>query len=116
MTDQALAQALGLALTGESGIVDVSAADPLAGLAASGWSPERILAHAQTARASGEVWPHPVPEELRRLVGSARLFAVLQQVQRDLGVFGRSAAPARARALTADERRLLSEVPPHHGH
>lgn len=115
MSDEALAQALGLALTGEPGVISGAATDVLAGLTASGWTPARILSHAEAARASGVVWPHPVPADLRRLAGSARLFAVLQQVQRDLGVFGQPAAPAPARALTADERRLLGEVPPHHG-
>jgi hypothetical protein len=41
--------------------------------------------------------------------------AAVQGVQRDLGLFGVATAPAAPRALTADERRLQAEVPPHHG-
>ncbi len=116
MIDEALAAAVGMALTGEPDAVAGSGNEVLAGLAEAGWTRERILLHARAARTAGAVWPHPVPDDVRRTVGSARLFAVLQQVQSALGVFGQPAAPVPPRTLTADERRLLNEVPPHHGH
>ncbi|MFT3970884.1 MAG: hypothetical protein QM695_11565 [Micropruina sp.] len=115
MSDSALAEAAGLALTGRSGVIATAGPDPLGVLAEAGWGRDRIVAHAEAVIASGGVWPHPVPDELRAQVGSARLIALLQRLQADLGLFGRRAAPATDRPLTADERRLLHEVPPHHG-
>lgn len=115
MSDAELARAVGLALTGQADGLDRITPDVLTALADAGWDAERILAHAEAVLAGGGVWPHPVPDALRARVGSARLFAVLQRVQQDLGLFGRAAAPAPRRPLTADERRLLHDVPPHHG-
>lgn len=115
MSDTELARAVGLALTGQADRLDRITPDVLAALHDAGWDAERILAHAEAVLAAGGVWPHPVPEELRARVGSARLFAVLQRAQQELGMFGRAAAPAPRRPLTADERRLLNDVPPHHG-
>lgn len=115
MSDSGLAEAVGHALTGRAGLLATADPDPLTALAAAGWSRDRIVAHAEQVRAAGGVWPHPVPDELRARVGSARLIALLQRTQVELGLFGRPAAPAVPRPLTADERRLLNEVPPHHG-
>lgn len=115
MSDAELARAVGLALTGRADRIERVAPDVLTALHDVGWDADRILAHAEAVVAAGEVWPHPVPDELRVRVGSARLFAVLQRVQQELGMFGRVSAPAPRRPLTADERRLLGEVPPHHG-
>ncbi|MFT4293888.1 MAG: hypothetical protein QM582_00565 [Micropruina sp.] len=115
MSDADLAEAVGVALTGQRLDPAGEVADPLAALAAAGWDQDRIAAHAAEVLAAGGVWPHPVPEELRARVGSARLLAVLQRIQLDLGRFGRASRPAPPRPLTADERRLLNEVPPHHG-
>ena len=115
MSDPALAAAVGFALTGGTALIASVDPDPLTALADAGWSTPRIVAHAEQVRAAGGVWPHPVPDELRAQVGSARLFALLQRLQVELGLFGRPAAPAAPRPLTADERRLLNEVPPHHG-
>ncbi len=115
MSDSALAEAVGFALTGCSGVLTSVDPDPLTALAAVGWGRGEVVAHAEQVRAHGDVWPHPVSEELRARVGSARLIALLQRLQVELGLFGRAAAPAAPRPLTADERRLLNEVPPHHG-
>lgn len=111
----ALARAVGFALTGQADVIDRVTPGVREALADAGWSYDRVRAHAEAVLAAGEVWPHPVPEDLRAPVGAARLLAVLQQVQGDLGLFGRAAAPAPRRPLTADERRLLNDVPPHHG-
>lgn len=118
MRDDDLAEALALALTGRAGATAgpaVGSADALAGLAADGWDAAAIVRHAEAVIDAGGVWPHQVPDELRIRVGSARLFAVLQRIQQDLGLFGRPSAPAAPKELTGDERRLLSDVPPHHG-
>lgn len=113
--DSALAEAIGVALTGCPGLLPEAGPDPLAALAAQGWDRDRIVAHAEDVLGGGGVWPHPVPDEVRVRAGSARLFAALQRLQVGLGLFGRIAAPAPPRPPTADERRLLNEVPPHHG-
>jgi len=113
VSDDDLAEALALALTGRSCVMP--GPDPLAALAADGWDAAAIARHAEAVIDAGGVWPHPVPDELRTRVGSARLLAALQRVQQDLGLFGRSSAPAAPRKLTGDERRLLDDVPPHHG-
>lgn len=115
MIDPDVAAAVSVALTGQPDAVAPGASDLRTALAASGWDAERLGAHADAVMAAGGVWPHPVPPALRAVVGSARLAAVLQAVQLELGRFGRTAAPARAHPPTADERRLLADVPPHHG-
>lgn len=115
MSDAGLARAVGFALTGQADLIDRIDPGVWEALADAGWDAERVLAHAQAVLAAGGVWPHPVPETMRAPVGAARLLAVLQRVQGDLGLFGRTAAPPPRRPLTADERRLLRDVPPHHG-
>lgn len=57
----------------------------------------------------------PVPADLMRGLGPAQFLAALSQLR-----FALTPAPATApvladRPLTADERRLLTDVPPHHG-
>ena len=115
MSASALAQAVEFALAGCAGLLTSVDPDPLTALAAVGWGRDEVVAHAEQVRADGDVWPHPVPDGLRAQVGSARLIALLQRLQVELGLFGRAAAPAAPRPLTPDERRLLNEVPPHHG-
>jgi hypothetical protein len=67
------------------------------------------------ARAAGS-WPVAVPEELRRGLGAAQLAAALTALLTELGPLTTNARPVVAdRALTADERRLLADRPPHHG-
>lgn len=113
MTDADLAAALSWALTGR--LRDGLDGDVLAVLAQQGWDATAIISHARDVTLRGEVWPHPVPDQLRRRVGSARLLAAVQQAQLMLGLFGESASPVARRPLNADERRLLQDVPPHHG-
>lgn len=57
---------------------------------------------------------HPLPADLAEGLGAAQLGAALSELRRRL------AGPppvvvAGERPLTADERRLLQDVPPHHG-
>ena len=113
MSDADLRAALSWALTGRlSGDGD---GDALVALAEEGWDAQAIATHSRAVISSGGVWPHPVPDDLRRRVGSARLLAAVHRAQRSLGLFGQPAAPVAPRALNADERRLQHDVPPHHG-
>lgn len=67
------------------------------------------------ARAAGP-WPVAVPAELRLGLGAAQFAAVWTALLTELGPLTTNARPVVAdRALTADERRLLADRPPHHG-
>jgi hypothetical protein len=75
---------------------------------------ELVRAH----RDSGRPWPLPVPAELMAGLGYAQFAAALAQLQSALGleaVRPSRDTTSRTRALSAGERRLLDEVPPHHG-
>ena len=57
---------------------------------------------------------HPVPPDLVDGLGAARFAAVLAELRSRFAT--RAPHPVLvARAPDADERRLLSDVPPHHG-
>lgn len=57
---------------------------------------------------------YPVPSDLTSGIGPAQLAAVLTELRRRLA--GQAARPVLAeRRPDADERRLLADVPPHHG-
>lgn len=60
---------------------------------------------------------HVVPADLLVGIGPAQFWAVLSRLRAELGpAAGPRPAPVLAdRPLTADERRLLVDVPPHHG-
>ena len=60
--------------------------------------------------------PAAVPADLRAGLGAAQLAAALAGLRSALDL-DRSppAAPQPGRPFTADERRLLADVPPHHG-
>ncbi|MFT3860534.1 hypothetical protein [Micropruina sp.] len=113
MSDADLVAALHFALTGSR--YAGGGGDLPAVLVDEGWDASALRAHADAVIAANRVWPHPVPDDLRQRVGSAQLFAAVQRTQRELGLFGQVAAPAAARGLDADERRLMADVPPHHG-
>lgn len=56
---------------------------------------------------------YAVPADLREGIGAAQLAALLTELRTRLG---RGRGPVLAdRAPDADERRLLADVPPHHG-
>ena len=62
----------------------------------------------------GPYGAHPVPADLLVGIGAAQFSAVLTALRTRLP---RGAGPAPVlvdRPLTADERRLLADVPPHH--
>lgn len=68
----------------------------------------------QDRRDRGEPWPYPVPSTLTRGIGAAQFVAVRDRLVAilRLGPPPRVRA-ARPRPLTAEERRLIGEVPPH---
>lgn len=57
---------------------------------------------------------HPVPAELTQGIGPARLAAVVTELRTRLAAAGSRPVVAE-RELDAAERRLLADVPPHHG-
>lgn len=88
----------------------------LAALDTRGWTPTRIAAHARSQADLGQPWPHRVHPDLRQGIGAAQFQALLNQVREALNLTTLEQRPPSPRTeLTADERRLLAEVPPHHG-
>ena len=57
---------------------------------------------------------YPVPADLADGIGAAQLAALLQQVRARLAAAGPQPVLAE-RSPDAAERRLLADVPPHHG-
>lgn len=84
-------------------------------LVAAGWTPARIADHARAEVDAERPWPHPIPDALRAGLSAAQLHAAIGRVRDefDLAVLDRRPPSART-VLTADERRLMADVPPHH--
>jgi hypothetical protein len=59
--------------------------------------------------------PHPLPPDLAVGLGAAQLVAATAELRQRLAGERQARPVTRQRTLTADERRLLDEVPPHHG-
>lgn len=77
---------------------------------------DRVRAHAVEARAGAETWPYEIPAELREGLGAAQYAAAWTALTTALGPLTANARPVLTdRALTADERRLVADRPPHHG-
>lgn len=116
-------RALAYAITGEQwdGLAEQSAPDleELAALIEArcpGGLP-RLRETVVRRRSAGAPWPYPVPAELRAGLGAAQWLAALTALRRLLGLDPAAARPVlSSRAPDADERRLLADVPPHHGH
>lgn len=106
--DPAWHQALAYALTGRR-------------LGALGWQPRPDPSGlAEVIRAEiGPIGPasqaHPVPADLRRGIGAAQFVAALSQLRALLGQHASPAPVVSDRVPNAEERRLLRDVPPHHG-
>lgn len=78
-----------------------------------GW--DRLRRYVAGRRAAGEPWPYAVPPDLRAGLGAARFLAVRSALVQTLGLTPAPAQPTvRARPLTAEERRLVDDAPPHH--
>jgi hypothetical protein len=58
---------------------------------------------------------HPLPADLAAGLGAAQLWAAVAELRRRLAGPAARGAVAQERPLTADERRLMQDVPPHHG-
>ena len=119
MTDRAWHAAVAFALIGERLPLPARPAPDAARLVeqldAAGWTPERVASHARAVSDASQPWPHPVPADLRAGLGAAQLRAALDACRAALGLVTLTTKPPSTRtALTADERRLLAEVPPHH--
>ncbi len=113
--------ALGYALTGEElPLPEPGAPDPVMlveHLAIAGWPGSRISAHAHAEAEAERAWPHHVPATLRAGCGAAQFAAALGAARHSLGLSVLEIRPpSPRRTLTADEVRLLREVPPHHVH
>ncbi|WP_028709020.1 hypothetical protein [Propionicicella superfundia] len=86
-------------------------ADLVGDLAAAGWGRDRIAALA----AGPEPWPCAVPAPIREGTGAAQVAAAVREVRTALGLTGlASPTVSNRRRLTADERRLMDDVPPHY--
>lgn len=90
--------------------------DLLAALAALGMDADRLDAIRAGRVGAGQPWPVPVPAELRQGLGPAQLLATIQACREMLGLRQRQARVRDASApLDPGDRRLLAELPPHHG-
>jgi len=81
-------------------------------------APDPLAAHVRETLDAGRPWPHPVPNELMTGLGYAQFSAALAQLRSELGLTGLTGTAARvgtAQPLSAADRRLLDDVPPHHG-
>ena len=77
---------------------------------------ETVRDRAIAARTGDPDWPYEVPAELRVGLGAAQYAAAWTALVSALGPLTANARPVVTdRALTADERRLLADRPPHHG-
>jgi len=111
--------AVAYALVGvELPVEETGRADPeatVAALAGLGWTADRIGTHAREVVATEQPWPHPVPQALRSDCGPAQFHAAVARARQLLDLTTLEVrTPSRRTVLTADERRLLAEVPPHH--
>jgi len=108
---------VGFALTGERHTHDLASDLPglLTSLHTSGWSPERIRAHAHQRWSHDLPWPYPVDPHDLKDVGPAQWYATLGAVRISLGLDGERQHPSRRTSLTPEEQRLTDDVPPHHG-
>jgi len=109
---------LAYALTGEDlpmRDTDGSTGDFLAALEEAGWSPDRVRRCASQAWEQQTSWPHPLPSHSLDSVGAARWYAALTEVRAVLGLDAVRLPPSRRTVLTQEERRLMADLPPHHG-
>lgn len=109
---------LAFALTGEDlpiRDIDGTSMDFLTAMDSAGWSADRIRDHATQCEQTETPWPHPLPPHSMDGIGAAQWYALLTQVRATLGLDVVHVPPSRRTALTADERRLMEDLPPHHG-
>ncbi|MFV0452663.1 MAG: hypothetical protein ACK5LS_10565 [Propioniciclava sp.] len=110
--------AIAFALVGEELVLPETETPDLAALpaqlASHGWDHGRLQDQARRAGDQG-CWPFPIPRPLRAGLGAAQLRSAIQAARAALGVDTLTVLPpSRRTGLTADERRLLNDVPPHY--
>jgi hypothetical protein len=74
---------------------------------------DQLGASVKALRANG-TWPLRVPSDLMVGLGWAQFMAALAELVQKLGFDAQQTYLAVDRPASADERRLLDEVPPHH--
>jgi len=93
----------------------LTAQSVLAWLAEHGWSIDQLQEHRAACQSAGVAWPHPLAAEQRQKISAARFAALMAEIRQAAGLVG----PVRVRQsnvqMTAADRRLLQDVPPHHG-
>ena len=109
-----LHQALAYAVLGRR-LLDLSQQDQpnVAALPRKLTAEQQVSASVEALRGNG-TWPVPVPSDLMVGLGSAQFLAALGALVQELGLDKHGTRFAVDRPANADERRLLSEVPPHH--
>jgi hypothetical protein len=115
-------QALAYAVTGRRyAELGEQAAPDLRGLAQaleSAAGDDSLPRHVRETLEAGEPWPHPVPADLMTGLGYAQFSAALAQLRSELDLTRPAGMPPRVGAsqpLSPADRRLLDDVPPHHG-
>lgn len=104
---------LAYALTGCVFSLDASSTDQLlTQLTGLGWPRERIIDHATSRTTQGMPWPHPLGEPPLK---PAQFAAALTQLRTQLGLSQPQRVRDHRQPLTQADRRLLDDVPPHHG-
>ena len=119
----AVAGAAGIAwsLTGQElrpddELASTDAAQIVAWLARHGWSCGRLEQRARLMREAGQRWPAPVSAERREGLGAAQFQARTRQVLLELGLdHARPVLRDASTPMDAADRRLVAELPPHHG-
>ena len=81
-------------------------------LEGAGWGAEAIRTIAYDRSTAEEPWPFPVGRDVVA-AGPAQWYALLREARMLLGLDGEVRPPSTRTALSADERRLLADVPPH---
>jgi len=100
---------------GASSLTGDATSDLIAWLAAAGWDAGRLMQHRDETLAAGRVWPHRVSAAVRGNLGAAQAAALIRGVVAELGLdHGVTTVRRRIQADDAD-RRLIAELPPHHG-
>ena len=105
------------ALTGEPielGAVR-SAGELAAALQDAGWDVGRLVELRDRRRAAGLAWPFVLTAAERGAVGAAQLHSMVQLVLDDLGIVPRAMVCDWDAPLSARDRALLADRPPHHG-
>ena len=109
---------LGVALCGETLGADGTAHTPgevLRWMTAAGWDQETLCRHAWAQWDQKEPWPHPIPPGSLEGISAAQWYATLSAVRTALGVDQVPHPPSKPRDLSQAERRLVQDLPPHHG-